>query len=282
MIKEKQIISASRRTDIPAFQGKWFLNQVKQGFAEVKNPFSNKYYKVSLKPQEVGAIVFWSKDYRPFLTILDEIDSVYNKHFLFHFTITGYSDSMRKILEPNVPPHSISLVTAELLAKKYGAEKLLWRFDPIIFSSSTPPDERLKTFSKLAKSLKNITKRCYISFVDLYPKVERRLSQIVSSKGIELIKPTINEQVELAKNLRDIASGYGIQLFTCCEDTVSKLAIIPKGHCIDAELLQKLFPETKFTRTIHPTRKECGCYESKDIGTYNTCKHRCAYCYANR
>jgi hypothetical protein len=282
MITEKQIISASRRTDIPSFQGKWFLSQVKQGFAEVKNPFRNRYYKVSLKPQEVGAIVFWSKDYRPFLPILDEIDSIYDRRFVFHLTITGFSDSMRKILEPNVPHHFISLATAELLAKKYGAEKLIWRFDPVIFSSSTLPDERLKTFSQLAKSLENITKRCYISFVDLYPKVEKRLSQIASSEGIKLMKPTINEQVEFAKNLKDIASGYGIQVFTCCEDTVGKLANVPKGHCIDVELLQKLFPEIKFTKTIQPTRKECGCYKSKDIGTYNTCRHSCVYCYANR
>ena len=28
-------------------------------------------------------------------------------------------------------------------------------------------------------------------------------------------------------------------------------------------------------------REECGCVEGVEIGTYNTCKNGCKYCYAN-
>jgi len=233
-------------------------------------------------PQDVGAIIFWSKNYLPFLTILDKIDSIYKKRFAFHFTITGFPEEVKEILEPFVPHPSVSIKAAKILADRYGAEKVLWRFDPIIFSNLSSFAERLGTFSKLATSLEGLTRRCYISFIDLYGKVKRKLDNITNSGKMRFIKPKINEQVEFAKRVKEIALEHGIQVYTCCENAVGKMSGIPKGHCIDADLLSKLFPEIQFTDTIHPTRKECGCYESKDIGTYNTCRHGCVYCYANR
>ncbi|MCK4297349.1 MAG: DUF1848 family protein, partial [Candidatus Marinimicrobia bacterium] len=256
--KQKNIISASRRTDIPAFYGEWFFEQVKQGFAKVRNPFSGKYSEISLELQDVGAIVFWSKNYLPFLPILDKIDSIYEKRFVFHFTITGFSAEVQKILEPFVPHSSISIKTAKILAERYDADKVLWRFDPIIFSNLSLFEERLETFSKLADSLEGFTRRCYISFIDLYGKVKMKLDNITNSGKMNFIKPAINEQVEFAKRVKEIALEHGIQVFTCCEDTIGRMADIPKGHCIDAVLLSKLFPEIQFTDTIHPTRKECG------------------------
>jgi len=41
-----------------------------------------------------------------------------------------------------------------------------------------------------------------------------------------------------------------------------------------------LFGEGEFEVPLHPTRRECGCYKSIDIGCYETCGHGCAYCYA--
>lgn len=34
------IISASRRTDIPRFHSDWFLNRVRTGYVDVRNPLS--------------------------------------------------------------------------------------------------------------------------------------------------------------------------------------------------------------------------------------------------
>ncbi len=47
-----RIISVSRRTDIPAFYGPWFMNRLKYGFAGHANPFGGQKYVVSLKPED--------------------------------------------------------------------------------------------------------------------------------------------------------------------------------------------------------------------------------------
>lgn len=44
------IISASRRTDIPALYGDWFINRVRAGFAVVRNPADGRPVRVPLTP----------------------------------------------------------------------------------------------------------------------------------------------------------------------------------------------------------------------------------------
>ena len=61
------VISASRRTDIPAFYLKWFMAQVERGYFEVINPYIRQITIVLAAPQEVHTIVFWSKNFGPFL-----------------------------------------------------------------------------------------------------------------------------------------------------------------------------------------------------------------------
>ena len=275
------IISASRRTDIPAFFGDWFYQRVQQGFVDVPNPFSKNTYRVSLKPEDVSAIVFWSKDYRPFLSILKKVETVYKNRFLFHFTINAYRGQAKLLFEPNAPDFPDAIQTAKYLSDRYGAETVLWRFDPVIFSSISSYEERLNTFRQLVEELEGIVSRCYISFVDLYGKVQRRFDRLFKVHSINFIKPTIDEQIEFARALNVIANDYGIEIFTCCEDDIARASGVSKGHCLDAELLQRLYPDRQFTDEIKPTRKECGCFTSKDIGSYNTCRHHCVYCYAN-
>ncbi len=56
------VISASRRTDIPAFYLKSFMDGMDQGVFHVKNPYNALVKRVEVSPEQVHSIVFWSKN----------------------------------------------------------------------------------------------------------------------------------------------------------------------------------------------------------------------------
>ena len=59
------ILSASRRTDIPAFYADWFLNRLREGYVLVRNPMNyHQVSEVKLTPENVDCIVFWTKNPR--------------------------------------------------------------------------------------------------------------------------------------------------------------------------------------------------------------------------
>ena len=88
------------------------------------------------------------------------------------------------------------------------------------------------------------------------------------------------EIIELAEELAEIAAGYGIEMYSCCGDYLVGDKI-KKAHCVDGRIIERLFYPEGLSYKAKPTRKECGCTESTDIGTYDTCPHGCVYCYAN-
>lgn len=92
------IVSASYRTDIPAFFGRWFGERWAEGFCDVLNPYNRKPYRVGLRPAEVDGVVFWTRAAHGFLPQLDRIaaDGV---PFVVQYTSTGYGPGV----EPGVP-----------------------------------------------------------------------------------------------------------------------------------------------------------------------------------
>lgn len=269
------VISASRRTDIPAFYPEWFMNRIRDGYVRWMNPFSKAIYQASLLLEDVSVIVFWSKNYLPLLPYLDELDAG-GYRMVFHFTITG----LPRVFEPQVPNTDELVECARILSHRYGCESVLWRYDPVLISSVTDQQYHAERFEELCSKLEGAVKTCYFSFAIFYGKVLRNAQALSSHTGITCHDLPIDDRVALADTLADTAGDHGIEMRSCCGDYLIN-GKVKKAHCVDAELLQSLFSDSVGNLAKHPTRKECGCHESKDIGTYGTCPHGCVYCYAN-
>ncbi|MDH5680323.1 MAG: DUF1848 domain-containing protein [Spirochaetota bacterium] len=269
------IISASRRTDIPAFYGDWLMARLREGYSRYRNPYNQKEYEVSLKPQDVSAIVFWSKNYQPMLNHLKAIDKSYP--FYCHFTITG----LPKDLEQQTPPLNQAINTFRNLSDSYSPKRVLWRYDPIVFSTETSIDYHMERFTELATQLKGYTERCYISFVQrYYKKVRRQFDLLEKDKGLTVSDPSSDTVIKLLSFMKATARENNITLYSCCQDQ-NVDSELQKAHCVDSILLNKLYPHKSFTGRLNPTRSQCGCFKSIDIGAYDTCPHGCIYCYAN-
>ena len=293
----KNIISASRRTDIPAFFGEWFMERIRRGAVGCINPFGGQKYTISLRPEDVFCIVFWSKNFAPFIDALDALDDMGYK-FYFQFTITGHPE----LLESNTPPWEAAVDTAHALACRFSPRHVIWRFDPVVLSSLTPRGQVVDIFSRLAAAMEGATHRCIMSYVSYYGKVQRSFERLAAEHGVTFYVDEVEaeklagrgagaafehaatraEKIDLACELRQIAGERGMALHACCNDWLVQAAAprIRKAHCVDGALISELAQDPAPGKP-HPTRPECGCWQSRDIGAYDTCAHGCAYCYAN-
>lgn len=263
------IISASRRTDIPAFYSEWFFNRIREGHLMVRNPMNvHQVSKINLSPEVVDCIVFWTKNPAPMLSRLPEL----NKYkYYFQFTLNSYDKS----IEPDVPEKKYLISAFKELSDMIGKEKVIWRYDPIILTDKFNIDYHIKWFEVLAEKLSGYTEKCVISFVDLYKKTERNL------KGINLLNLNNEAMNEIAYNLSVIASKYNIMIESCSEEIDLDKYNIKHGKCIDDELISKITGKRIISKKDPNQRQVCGCIKSIDIGAYNTCRHNCLYCYAN-
>jgi DNA repair photolyase len=271
----RTIISASRRTDIPAFYTPWFLNRLKEGYALYKHPFTGKIFRVSLKAEDVHSIVFWSRDYEKLIPHLKALQEK-GYRFYFHFTLTGHP----RILDPNVVPPKKAIRQFQDLSQMFSPDHVQWRFDPLIITDVTPVEQLFSTFTRLAGKLKDATRRCTISFAHLYGKVIRNLKKLDQERGVKHHEIPDEEKYETAQKIAEIAADHGMRVYSCCCPNLVG-GLVQQACCIDGEVLRSLFPERILRGKVTPTRKGCGCFTSRDIGAYNTCPQGCVYCYAN-
>lgn len=266
------LISASRRTDIPAFYSEWFINRIREGYVLNKNPFNaNQIKRIPLTPYQVDAIIFWTRNSKPLMKYLDELDEK-GFNYYFQYTITGYSRELEKHT-----PHPLKAIETFIeLSDKIGKEKVIWRYDPIIFTKYTPFEEHIRLFDKISKSLENKTDKVVISFADPYKKITKKLEALEYQDILE----TKSKLYELAKIMSDIATSRNMKIESCSEEIDLDYCHIKHGKCIDDNLIENLFNINLNIGKDKNQRKECGCVQSVDIGIYNTCSHGCTYCYA--
>ena len=266
------IISASRRTDIPAFFGEWFLNRLIAQEVLVRNPMnSNQVTKINLSPDSVDAIVFWTKDPTNFLPYLDKIkDMGYN--FYFQFTLTTYDN----LIELNVKPKTDIINIFIKLSKIIGKDKLIWRYDPILINKKYSVEYHQKWFEYLCDKIARYTRKCVISFVDEYIFLKKKFTT-------NDIKEVDEESMRsIAEKLSKIAQKYSLSLSTCSEKIDLSYLGITHNKCIDDVIVNEITDNNLLYKKDPIQREECGCMISRDIGAYSTCGHNCLYCYASR
>ena len=279
------IISASRRTDIPAFYARWFINRIRAGFCDVPNPFNRQQVsRVSLLPEDVEVIVFWTRNPRPLFPFLAELDERGYRYY-FQYTLLGYPAE----IDANAPPAQAALQTFTELAQRVGPERVIWRYDPIVLSEATPPEYHRAAYAHLARALAGSTGRSVISLMDDYPKIRGRL-QNMAQQGARLLPVSVGDpEIEgglpgwlgaLLRDLASIAQSNRMEIMSCAEEFDLRPFGIRPGKCVDDEYIERAFG-LEVAHTKDPgQRKACGCVASKDIGMYDSCLFGCQYCYA--
>ena len=258
------ILSASRRTDIPAFYADWLLNRLRAGYALTRNPVNHaQISRVPLSPDVVDCIVFWTKDPLPLLPRLPEIDRMGHRYY-FQFTLTPYD----RALEKNLRDKDEIINTFIELSNHC---PVLWRYDPIILNDRLDIAWHAEQFSRLCEKLHRHTPQVTISFVILYPKLKTPLIRRI----------TEGEMAELAGHFAEIAGQYGLPIRACCEKTDLTPYGIQRASCIDRTTVEALCGCNIAAPQDKNQRPGCGCLASVDIGVYNTCGNGCVYCYAN-
>lgn len=279
------IISASRRTDIPAFYPRWFINRIRAGFCEAPNPFNRQQIsRISLLPEDVEVIVFWTRNPRPLFPYLSELDERGYRYY-FQYTLLGYPPQ----IDAHCPPLQASLSTFGELAQRIGPERVIWRYDPIVLSQATPPAYHRDAYSRLARALDGSTHRSVISLLDDYPKIHSRL-QNMARQGAALL-PTQFEEKDaenglpgwlgaLLRDLAEIAQSCRMEIVSCAEAFDLRPFSISPGKCVDDQTIKRVFGQEVAHIKDPGQRKACGCVASKDIGMYDSCLFGCQYCYA--
>lgn len=262
------ILSASRRTDIPAFYGEWLENRLREGRVQIPNPYRPRQVReLRFSPDAVDCLVFWTKDARPLLPRLGRIAGM-GYAFYFQHTLTPYGPE----IEPGICGKRAILEGMKRIGAAYGPDAMAWRYDPVLLGQGWDEGRHLEAFGQLCRALKGYAGRCVMSFLDLYPGR-------MDCRAFAEVPPEARQR--LAEGLGKIAAENGMPLYACAEEgDYARYGILPSA-CIDPVLASKAAGRPVAADRDGGQRPGCGCAESIDIGMYGSCLHGCRYCYAS-
>lgn len=267
------IVSASTRTDIPAFYGRWFMNRLAAGFARVANPYGGQTYRVPLDRAAVDGFVFWTKNLEPFLGPLEAV-ARRGYPFVVQYTINNYP----RALEASVTDAPRAVERMWGLAREFGPRVAVWRYDPVLLTTLTPPVWHLANFRALAASLEGATDEVVVSFAHIYRKSARNLGAAARAHGFGWEDPNDGRKRDLAAQLTAIAAGHGMRLNLCAQPAYGAGGA-GAARCIDAARMAQVAGRPMDAKE-KGNRPGCACHASRDIGAYDSCPHGCVYCYA--
>ena len=256
------VLMVSGRTDIVAFYSEWFINRYREGYVDVRNPFNEKLVS-RINFDNVDIIMFCTKNPIPIIKFLKEID----RPILFHVTLTPY----KKDIEPNVIDKKLIIDSIKKISEIIGKDNIVVRYDPILVNEKYTIDYHKKAFNKLCELLDGYINKIIVSFIDDYKNVRKNID-ILKYKEL-----TDEDYKEIGISFSKNAASHNIKVQTCFEkNNLCEYGFI-KDVCLSGNLAFKMsgkgFKKWK--------ARDCGCVEMVDIGVYNSCNHRCKYCYAN-
>ena len=269
------IVSASYKTDIPAFYGAWFLNRLKAGYCKMINPYGRQISTIPLTNPEVDGFVFWTRNIGPFQGILPEVTKR-GFPFIVQYTITGYL----RALEPSVIDWQRAVDQMRALADDFGPQVAVWRYDPVVLSSVTSAEWHIQNFTRIARKLEGATDECVISFAHSYVKTRRNMDAAAKDHEFSWSDPGAPWKQDMSEKFAAIASQWGMKLTICAQPEFAS-GEAGESRCIDAARLSRVVGHPIAARQ-KGNRPGCACFESRDIGDYDSCPHGCVYCYAVR
>ncbi|MBN1335024.1 MAG: DUF1848 family protein [Deltaproteobacteria bacterium] len=278
---EARVVSASRRTDIPALYGRWFGARLDAGGCTYVPAGPPRTCRASLRPEDVRWFVFWTRWPRPFLPVLD---TVLARRFpvIVNLTVTALGGTA---VEPGGPPARRALTAARALADRLPRAALTWRYDPIFLSDRYDEAFHLDAFARLAEDLAGRVDHVVVSFVTRYGRrVAPDLARWEIESGDRLADPSLDRKVALVGQLEEIARAHGLPLAACCDPALTEALGLPPASCNGAHQAPRAWPElaTLPLPRRKPGRPGCTCVAEVDIGVYDTCTLGCRYSYGSK